>query len=147
MWELDYKENWILKIDDFELCCWRRPLRVPWTTRSSNKSILKEINSEYSFIEYSQSFQWMFSWSWSSNTLATWCEELTQWKRPWCWERLKAGGQGDDRGWDGWVVSLTQWTGVWASSGSQWWTGKPGILQSMGSQEACHDWATELSLN
>ena len=73
-------------------------------------------------------------WSWNPNTLATWCEELTHWKRPWCWERLKVGGEGDDRGWDGWMESLTQWTWVWASSRSWWWTGKPGMLQSMGPQ-------------
>ena len=64
-------------------------------------------------------------WSWSSNTLATWFKELTHLKRPWCWERLKAGGEEDDRGWDGWMASLTQWTWVWASSGSWWWTGRP----------------------
>ena len=80
-------------------------------------------------------------WSWSSNTLATWCEELTQ-KRPWCWERQKAG-EGDDRGWDGWMASLTQRTWVWASSGRWWRTGKPGVLQSMGSQRIGHDWATK----
>ena len=83
-------------------------------------------------------------WSWNSNTLATWCEELTHLKRPWCWERLRAGGEGDDRGWDGWVASLTQWTWVSAGSGSWWWTGRPGVLQSMGSQRVGHDWATEL---
>ena len=64
-------------------------------------------------------------------------------KRPWCWERLKAGGEGDDRRWDGWMASPTQWTWVWVSSGSWWWTGKPGVLQSMGSQRAGHDWVTE----
>ena len=80
---------------------------------------------------------------WNSNTLATWCEELTQWKRPWCWERLKAGGEGDDRGWDGWMASLTWWTWVWASSGCWWWTGKPGVLQSMGLRRVGHDWALE----
>ena len=84
-------------------------------------------------------------WSWNSNILATWCEELTHWKRPWCWERLKAGGEGDDRGWDGWMVSPTQWTWVSVGSGSWWGTGKPGILQSMGSQIVGHDWATELN--
>ena len=67
-------------------------------------------------------------------TLATWCKELTHWKRFWCWERLKAEGEGVDRGWDGWMASLIQWTWVWASSGNWWWTGKPGVLQSMGSQ-------------
>ena len=80
-------------------------------------------------------------WSWNSNTLATWCEELTHWKRPWCWERLQAGGEGDDRGWDGWMASLTQWTWVWVSSGSWWWTGRPGVLWCMESQRVGHDWA------
>ena len=84
-------------------------------------------------------------WSWNSNTLATWCEELTLWKGPWCWERLKAGGEGDNRGSDGWMASLTWWTWVWASSGSWWWTGKPGMLQSKGSQRVKHDWVTELN--
>ena len=70
---------------------------------------------------------------WSSNTLATWCKQLTQRKSPWCWERLKAKGQEGSRGWDGWMASPTQWTWVWASSGSWWRTGKPGVLQSMGS--------------
>ena len=71
-----------------------------------------------------------------TNTLATWCEELTHWKRPWCWERLKAGGEGDDRGWDGWMASPTWWTWVWWNSRSWWWTGRPGVLQSMGSQRS-----------
>ena len=71
-------------------------------------------------------------WSWNSNTLAIWCVEPTHRIRPWCWERLKAGGEGDDRGWDGWMASQTQWTWVWANSGRQWRTGKPGVLQSMG---------------
>ena len=77
------------------------------------------------------------------NTLATCCEELTHWKRPRCWARLKAGGEGDDRGWGGWMASPTQWTWVSVSSGSCWWIGKPGVLQSMGSQRVRHDWATE----
>ena len=83
-------------------------------------------------------------WSWNSNTLATWREELTHWKRPWFWEKLKAGGEGDDRGWDGWMASLTQWTWIWVNSGSCWWTGRPSVLRSMGSQRVEHDWATEL---
>ena len=82
---------------------------------------------------------------WSSNTLATWCEELTHWKRPWCWERLKAGWEGDDKGWDGWMAAPTRWTWVWASSRCWWWTGKSGMLQSMGSQRVGHGWATELN--
>ena len=81
-------------------------------------------------------------WSWNSNTLATWCEELTHLKRLWCWERFKVEGE-LARGWDGWMASLTQW--VWVNSGSWWWTERPGVLQSMGSQRVRHDWATELS--
>ena len=69
-----------------------------------------------------------------------WCEELTRWKRLWCWERLKAG-EGDDRGWDGWMASPTEWTWIWVNFGSWWWTGRPGVLQSMGWQRAGHDWA------
>ena len=84
-------------------------------------------------------------WSWNSNTLATWCKELTHWERPWCWERLSAGGEEDDRGWDGLTASLTQWTWVWVNSGSWWWTGRPGLLQSMGSQRVRHNWTTELN--
>ena len=84
-------------------------------------------------------------WSWNSNTLATWCEEMIHLKRSWCWERLRAGGEGDDRGWDGWMASLPQWTWVWVDSGSWWWTGRPGMLQFMGSQRVGHDWVTELN--
>ena len=116
-----------------------RLLRVHRTARRSNQSILKEIRPEYS-LEIR-----IFIRCWSSNTLATRCEELTHWKRPWCWERLKTGGEGDNRGWDGWMVSPTQWTWVWASSGSWWQTGKPGMLQCMGSQRVRKDWATELN--
>ena len=75
-------------------------------------------------------------WSWSSNTLATWCEELTHWKRPWCWKRLRAGGEGDNRGWDGWMASSTQWIWVWANSRRGWRAGKAGVLQSMGHKES-----------
>ena len=98
----------------------------------------KEISPEYSFKDW--------CWSWNSNTLATWWWEiLTHIKRPWCWERLKAGGEGDDRGWDGWMASSTQWTWVWVNSRSWWWRGRPGVLQSMGSQRVGHDWVTELN--
>ena len=79
-------------------------------------------------------------WSRNSNILATWYKELTHWKRPWCWERLKVGWDGDGRGWDGWMASPAWWTWVWVNSGSWWWTGKPGVLQSMGSQRVGHDW-------
>ena len=84
-------------------------------------------------------------WSWNSNTLATWCEQLTHWKRPQCWDRLRAVGQGDDRGWDGWMASPTHGTWVWVDSESWWWTGRPGILQFVGSQRVRHDWATEMN--
>ena len=84
-------------------------------------------------------------WSWSSTTLATWCQELSHWERPWCWERLKAGGEGDDRGWDGWMASPTWCTWVWVGSRSWWWTGKPSMLQSLRSQRVGHNWATELT--
>ena len=136
-------ESWTMKkteyqrIDAFELWCWKRLLRVPLTARRSNQSILKEISPEYHWKDW--------CWGWSSNSLATWCEELTHWKRPWCWERLKAGREGDNRGWDGCMVSPIQLTWVWASSRSWWWTGKPGMLQSMGSQRIRHEWVTELN--
>ena len=83
--------------------------------------------------------------SWNSSTLATSYEELTHWKRLWCWEGLGAGGEGDDRGWGGWMASLTRWTWVWVNSGSWWWTGRPGELRFMGSQKVGHNWATELN--
>ena len=129
-------EHW--KIDAFELWCWRRLLKVPWSARRSNQSILKEINLKNLWKDW--------YWSWNANTLTTWWEELTHWKRPWCWEKLKAGGEGDDRGWDGWMASPIQWTWVWVKSRSWWWTGKPGVLQSMVLQRIRHDWATELNM-
>ena len=110
---------------------------LTWTVGSSNQSILKEISPEYYWKDW--------CWSWNSNTLGTWCEELTHLKGLWCWERLKVGWEGDDRGWDGWMASPTRWTWVWESSGSQWWTGKPGMLQSMGLQIVRHNWVTELN--
>ena len=137
-------ERWAIKkaehqtIDAFELWCWRRLLRVPSTARRSNQSILKEINPEYSLEG--------LMLNWSSNTLAICCEEPIHWKILWCWERLKAGGEGDDRGWDDWLTSPTQWTWVWVNIRSWWWTGRPGMLQSMGSKRVGHDWVTELNL-
>ena len=87
-------------------------------------------------------FHWK-NWCWSSNTLAIWCEELTHWKRPWWWERLKTRGKGGNRGWDGWMASLTQWTWIWANSGRWWRPGKPGVLQSMGLRGVRYNWMTE----
>ena len=91
-------------------------------------------------------FLWKeWCWSWNSRSLATSCEVLTHWKRLWCWEGLGAGEEGDNRGWDGWMALLTQWTWVWINSRSWWWTGRPGVLRFMGSQRVGHNWATELN--
>ena len=136
-------ESWTVKkaehqrIDAFELWCCRRLLRVPWTARRSNQSILKEISPGCSLEGLMLKLK--------LNTLATSCEELTHWKRLWCWEGLGAGGEGDDRGWDGWMASRTRWTWVWVNSGNWWWTGRPGMLQFMGLQRVGHNWATELN--
>ena len=106
-WTIKKAEHW--RIDAFELWYWRRLLRVSWTARRCNQSILKEISPEYSLerLIHWKSVLNIHWWSWNSTTLATWCEELSHWKRPWCWERLKAGGEGDNREWDGWMASLT----------------------------------------
>ena len=138
-------ENWTVKkgehqrIDALELWCWRRLLRVPWTARRSNQSILK-ISPACSLV---LGVHWC--WSGNSNTLATSCEELTHWKRSWCWEGLGAGEEGDDRGWDGWMASPTRWTWIWVNSRSWWMTGRPGMLWFMGLQRVGHDWGTELN--
>ena len=134
MLELDYKESWtpenwcfstvVLKNLVSSLDC----KEIQPVNHKGNQSVLN--------------IHWKdWYWSWNSDTVATWCEELTHWKRPWCWERLKAGGEGHDRGWDDWIVSPAQWTWVWASSRSWWWTGKPEVLHSMGSQ-SWNDWVT-----
>ena len=133
-WTIKKAEGW--RIDAYELWCWGRLLRVPWTARRSNQSIVKEISPECSLEGLMLKLK--------SSTLATWFEELTHLKRPWCWERLRARWEGDDRGWDGWMASPTQWTWVWVDSGSWWWTGRPGVLRFMGSQRVRHDW-TELN--
>ena len=136
-WTIKNAEHW--RIDAFELWCWRRLLRVPWIARRSNQSIPKETSPEYSLEGLILNLKLHY--------LASWCEELTYWKRPWCWERLNAGGEGDDRGWDGWMASPTRWTWIWARSGCWWWTGKPGMLPSMGLQRVGHEWATALKLS
>ena len=136
-WTIKKAEHW--RIDACELWCWRRLLKESLglqgdqPSQSQRKSILN--------------FHWKdWCWRWNSNTLATWCEELTHLKRPWCWDRLKVGGEGGDWGWDAWMASLTWWTWVWANSGRWWWTGKPGVLKSMGlqSRTPLSDW-TELN--
>ena len=123
-------ESWTVKkaehrrIDAFELWCWRRLLRVPWAARRSNWSILKEISPEYSL----EGMMLMLKCQYFGHLM----QRADYWKTPWCWERLRVGGEGDDRGWDGWMVSPTQWTWVWMGSGSWCWTGRPGMLQLMG---------------
>ena len=140
---MDGCESWTVKkaehqrTDAFEMWCWRRLSRVSRIVRRSNQSILKEISPEYSLEGW--------CWNWSSNTLANWCEELILWKRSWCWERLKAEREEDHRGLDVWMASPIQWTLIWASFGDWWWTRKPGVLQSTGSQRVGHNWATELN--
>ena len=136
MWELDYNEGRVPKNWCFQTVVLEKTLESSLDSKDSNQSILKEINPEILWKDW--------CWSWNSNTLATWCEELTHWKSPWCWKRLKAG-EGDDRGWDGWMASPTRWTWVWVNSGSWWWIGRPGVLQFMGSQRVGHDWVTELN--
>ena len=136
-------ESWTIQkaecqsIDAFELWCWRKLLRVPWTARKSNQSILKKISPEYSLEEKMLKLKLQYFGHLS--------EELTHWKRPWCWERLKVGGEGDNIGWDGWMASPTQWTWVWVNCGNWWWTGRSGMLQSMRSQIVGHDRLAELS--
>ena len=139
MWELGYKESWALK----NWCFWTVVLKktlenlldckeIQPVHPKGNQSILKEI-----FIGRIDA---------EAETPILWPPDVKSWlmKKPWYWERLRAGGEGDDRGWDGWMAPPTRWTWVWVSSGSWWWTGKPGVLQSMGSQRVRHDWVTEL---
>ena len=136
-------ESWTIKkaerqrIDAFELWCWKRLLRVPWTARRYNQSILKEISPGYSLegrmlklkLQYFGHLMW----------------RADSFEKTLMLGRLKSGGEGDDRRRDGWMASLTQWTWGWVDSGSWWWTGRSGMLQSMGSWRVRHDWATELS--
>ena len=133
MWELDHKKTESRRIDAFELWYCRRLLRVPWAARRSNQSILKEINPEYSLdgLMLKLKLQYFSHLMQRTNSL----------------EKTLMLGKIEDRrrGWDGWMASPTQWTRVWASSKSWWWTGKPGMLQSMALQRAGHDWATELN--
>ena len=131
-------ESWTIKkaahqrIDASELWCLRRLLRVSWTARRSNQSILKEISPEYSFevLMLKLKLQYFGHLMWRTYSF----EKIL------ILERLKVGGEGDDRGWDGWMASPTQWTWVWVNSGSWWWTGRPGMLQSMGSQSDMPEW-------
>ena len=117
-------ENWTIKTaelqrtDAFELWCWRRLLRVPWTARRSNQTILKKISPEYSL----EGLMLKLKLQYFGHLMG----------RPWCWERLKVWGEGNNRGWDGWMISPAPWTWVWTSFERWWRTGKPGMPQSMG---------------
>ena len=136
-------ESWTVKkaerrrIDAFELWYWRRLLRVPWTARRSNQFILKETSPGCSLVGWMLRLKLQY--------FGHLMRRVDSSERPWCWEGLGAGGEGDDREWDGWMASPTRCTWVWVTSGSWWWTGRPGVLQNMGSQRVGHDWATELN--
>ena len=128
-------------MDAFELWCWRRLLRVPWTARRSNQFILKEIGPGCSLegLMLKLKLQYFGHLMGRADSL----------EKDWCWEGLGAGGKGDDRGWDGWMASLTRWTWIWVNSGSWWWTGRPGVLQFMWSQSRTRlsDWTENPSSN
>ena len=136
-------DSWTVKkaerrrIDAFELWCWRRLLRVPWTERRSNQSILKEISPGYSLegMMLKLKLQYFGHLMWRADSL----------EKTLMLGKIEDRGEGDDQGWDGWMASLTQWTWVWVNSRSWSWTGRPGMLRFMGSQRVGHDWATELN--
>ena len=135
MWKLDYTESWVPKNWCFWTVVLEKTLKSPLDCKEI-QLVHPKGNQSWIFIRR------IWCWSWNSSTLSTWCEELTHLKRPWCWERLRAGGEGDDRGWVDWIASPTLWTWVWINPRSCWWTERPGVLQSMGSQRVGHDWAT-----
>ena len=137
MWELDYKESWALKNGCFWTVVLEKTLESPLDCKEIQPVHPKEISSESSLEG--------LMLNWSSNTLSAWCKELTHWKRSWRWERLKTGGKSDGRWWDGWMASPTQRTWVWVNSESWWWTGRPGMLQSMELQRVGYDWVPELN--
>ena len=136
-WTIKRAECW--RIDAVELWCWRRLLKVPCTVRRSGQSVLKEISLEYSLEGLMLKLKLQYFGHLMQRT-----DSLEE-SQSFCWERLKAEGEGDGRGGDGWMASPTWWTWVWAISGSWWWIGRPGVLQSMGSQRVGHHWVTELN--
>ena len=141
MWELDCEESWALKNWCFWTVVLEKTLESPLDCKEI-QPVYPKGNQAWVFIGRTDS-EAETPILWQSFT--TWWEELTHWKRPWCWEGLGAGGEGDNRGWDGWMASLTWWAWVWVNSGSWWWTGKPGMLWFMGLQRVGQDWVTELN--
>ena len=139
MWELDYKESWVPK----NWCFWNVVLKKTLESPLD----CKEIQPVHP--KGNQSWIFIGRTDVEAETLILWPPDVKNWLLvsiiPWFWEWLKVGGEGDDRGWDGWMASPTQWTWVWVGSGSWWWTGRPGVLQAMGSQRVGHDWVTELN--
>ena len=137
MWEFDCEESWAPTIDAFELWCWRRLFRVPWTARRSNQSILKETSPGVHWKDW--------CWDWNSQYFGHFMRRVNSLEKTLMLGGIGAGGEGDNTGWDGWMASPTRCTWVWVNSRSRWWTGRPGMLQFMGSQRVGHDWATELN--
>ena len=137
MWELDCEESWVPKNWCFWTVVLEKTLESPFDC--------KEIQPVHS--EGDQPWDFFGGNDAKAETPVLWPPhaEMTHWKRLWCWEGLEAGGERDDRGWDGWMASLTRWTWVWVNSGSWWWTGRPGMLQFMWLLRVRHDWATELN--
>ena len=134
-WSIKKADHW--RIDAFGLWCWRRLLRVPWTARRSNQSILKEIVPEYLLegLMLKLNLQYFDHLMWRTGSL----------EKTLMLGKIEGRRKGDDRGWDGWMASLTRWMWVWVNSGSWWWTGRPGVLRFMGLQRVGHNWATELN--
>ena len=138
MWEFGYKESWVLKNWCFWTVVLEKTLESPLDCKEIHP-VHPKGNQSWIFIGRTDP---------KAETPILWppdAKELTHWKRPWCWERSKAGGEGNNRRWGGCMASPTQWTWVWVNSGSWWWTGRPGMLQSMGSQRVRHNWETELN--
>ena len=144
MWELDYKESWALKNWCFWTVMLEKTLESPLDCKE-NTPVHPKGNQSWIFIGRTDAkAETAILWPPDAKNWLT-GKDWRDWIFPWCWERLKVGGKGDDRGWDGWMASPTQWSWVWVSSGSWWRTGKPGVLQSMGLQRFGHDWTTELN--
>ena len=137
MWELDCEESWVLKNWCFWAMVLEKTLESPLDCKRSNQSILKKISPGCSL----EGLMLKLTLQYFGHLM----QRVDSWKRPWCWERLRAGGEGDNRGWDGWMASPTWWTWVWVYSGSCWWTGRPGMLWFMGLHRVRHDWGTELN--